>query len=154
MSFQICLNWFVLFEFLVFSSSKFFVYFARKKPTFFILHIHFYKTSTFTKHQHQFIYSTHLFNKIFIILLIFIIHSLTVPLSHRPTTTITTQPPSPPLSETKEKSDQPTHTNQPTRKIRFNIRSTNTDQPTQRKINADQNAIVSMPPHLHASTHT
>ena len=52
-------------------------------------------TSTFTKHLHQFIYSTHLFNKIFIILLIFIIHSLTVPLSHRPTTTITTQPPSP-----------------------------------------------------------
>ena len=47
-------------------------------------------TSTFTKHPHQFIYSTHLFNKIFIILLIFIIHSLTVPLSHRPTATITT----------------------------------------------------------------
>ena len=111
-------------------------------------------TSTFTKHLHQFIYSTHLFNKIFIILLIFIIHSLTVPLSHRPTTTITMQPPSPPSSETKEKSDQPTHTDQPTRKIRFNIRSTNTNQPTQRKINADQNAIVSMPPHIHASTHT
>ena len=75
-------------------------------------------TSTFTKHPHQFIYSTHLFNKIFIILLIFIIHSLTVPLSHRPTatitTTITTQPPSPPSSKTKKKSDQLTHTDQPT----------------------------------------
>ena len=51
--------------------------------------------STFTKHQHQFIYSTHLFNKIFIILLIFIVHSLTVPLSHKPTDP---QPPSPPPS--------------------------------------------------------
>ena len=50
-------------------------------------------TFIFTKHPHQFIYSTHLFNKIFIILLIFIIHSLTVPLSHRPTDP---QPPSPP----------------------------------------------------------
>ena len=66
------------------SSSKFSVYFARKSLLFL-----FYK-STFTKHLHQFIYSTHLFNKIFIILLIFIIHSLTVPLSHRPTATITT----------------------------------------------------------------
>ena len=88
--------------------------------------------------------------KIFIILLIFIIHSLIAPLSLRPTATITTTITTQPLSsETKEKSNQPTHTDQPTRKIKFNIRSTNTDQPTQRKINADQNAIVSMPPRLH-----
>ena len=75
------------------NSSKFSVYFTRKNLLFLVY------TSTFTKHLHQFIYSTHLFNKIFIILLIFIIHSLTVPLSHRPTATITTiittQPPSP-----------------------------------------------------------
>ena len=71
------------------NSSKFFVYFTRKNLLFLVY------TSTFTKHLHQFIYSTHLINKIFIILLIFIIHSLTVPLSHRPTTTITTQLPSP-----------------------------------------------------------
>ena len=85
------------------SSSKFFVYFIWKN-LFFLFY-----TSTFIKHPHQFIYSTHLFNKTFIILLIFIIHSLTVPLSHRPPATIITQPPSPPSSETKEKSDQPTH---------------------------------------------
>ena len=66
------------------SSSKFSVYFARKNLLFL------FYTSTFTKHPHQFIYSTHLFNKIFIILLIFIIHSLTAPLSHSTTTTITT----------------------------------------------------------------
>ena len=66
------------------NSSKFFVYFTRKNLLFL------FYTSTFIKHPHQFIYFTHLFNKIFIILLIFIIHSLTVLLSHRPTTTITT----------------------------------------------------------------
>ena len=33
--------------------------------------------------------------------------------------------------------------------IKINIRSTNTNQPTKRKINTDQNAIVSMPRHLH-----
>ena len=75
------------------NSFKFSVYFTQKNLLFLVY------TSTFTKHLHQFIYSTHLFNKIFIILLIFIIHSLIVPLSHRPTatitTTITTQPPSP-----------------------------------------------------------
>ena len=139
----------VIFKSIHISSSKFSVYFIRKNLLFL------FYTSTFTKHPHQFIYSTHLFIKIFIILLIFIIHSLTAPLSHRPTTTITTQPPSPPSSKTKQKSnqpihaDQPTHTDQPTRKVRFNIRSTNTDQPTQRKINADQNTTISMPPRLH-----
>ena len=61
------------------NSSKFSVYFTRKNLLFLVY------TSTFTKHLHQFIYSTHLFNKIFIILLIFIIHSRTDP-----------QPPSPP----------------------------------------------------------
>ena len=125
------------------SSSKFSVYFAWKNLLFL------FYTSTFTKYLYQFIYFIHLFNKIFIILLIFIIHSLTVPLSHRPTTTITMQPPSPPSSETKEKSDQPTHIDQPTQKIKFNIRSTNSNQPTQRKINADQNTTISMPPRLH-----
>ena len=86
-------------------------------------------TSIFTNHLHQFIYFTHLFIKIFIILLIFIIHSLPAPLSHKLTATITTQPPSPPSSETKQKSDQATHTDQPTRKIIRNqrkIRSTHT----------------------------
>ena len=92
--------------------------------------------SIFIKHPHQFIYSTHLFNKTFIILLIFIIHSLTVPLSHRPTATITTQPPSPPSSETKEKSDQPTHTDQPTYQL------THTKNQIQHQINQ------------HRSTHT
>ena len=138
----------VIFKSIHISSSKFSVYFIRKNLLFL------FYTSTFTKHPHQFIYSTHLFIKIFIILLIFIIHSLTTPLSHiltaTITTTITTQPPSPPSSETKEKSYQPTHTDQPTQKIKFNIKSTNIDQPTQRKINANQNAIVSMPPRLHA----
>ena len=41
------------------SSCKFSVYFARKNLLFL------FYTSTFTKHSHQFIYSTHLFNKIF-----------------------------------------------------------------------------------------
>ena len=112
------------------SSSKFFVYFTRKYLLFL------FYTSTFTKRPHQFIYSIYLFNKIFIILLIFIIHSLTAPLSHRPTTTITTQPPSPPSSETKEKLDQPTNTDQPTRKIIRNqrkIRSTHTYRSTHTK---------------------
>ena len=85
------------------SSSKFSVYFTQKNLLFL------FYTSTFTNHPHQFIYSTHLFIKIFIILRIFIIHSLTVPLSHKLiatiTTTITTQPPSPPSSETKQKTD-------------------------------------------------
>ena len=49
------------------SSCKFFVYFARKN-LFFLFY-----TSTFTKHLHQFIYSTHLFNKIFILFTFFII---------------------------------------------------------------------------------
>ena len=38
-------------------------------------------TPIFTKHPHQFIYSTHLFNKIFILLQFFIILSLTASLS-------------------------------------------------------------------------
>ena len=53
-------------------------------------------TSTFTKHPHQFIYSTHLFNKIFI-LLHFLLFSHSWPLSlslSNPTTIIITQPPS------------------------------------------------------------
>ena len=57
----------------------------------FILHKNFlflFYTSTFIKYPRQFIYSTHLFNKIFIILQFFIIYSLTVPLSHRPIATI------------------------------------------------------------------
>ena len=42
------------------SSCKFFVHFTRKNLLFL------FYTSTFTKYLHQFIYSTHLFNKIFI----------------------------------------------------------------------------------------
>ena len=61
---------------------KFFVYFISKN-LFFLFY-----TSTFIKYLRQFIYSTHLFNKIFIILQFFIIYSLTVPLSHRPIATI------------------------------------------------------------------
>ena len=44
-----------------------FCLFCKKKPTFSIL------PSTFTKHPYQFIYSTHLFNKIFILFTFFII---------------------------------------------------------------------------------
>ena len=44
-------------------------------------------TSIFTKQLHQSIYSTHLFNKIFILLQFFIISSLTTHLSHIPNTT-------------------------------------------------------------------
>ena len=61
-----------------------------------LLHILFiFNTSTFIKYPHQFIYSKHLFNKIFILLHFFIISfallsrtlSLTASLSHRPNTT-------------------------------------------------------------------
>ena len=38
------------------------VHFAKKKKKLFLFH-----TPTFTKHPHQFVYSTHLFNKIFIL---------------------------------------------------------------------------------------
>ena len=44
-----------------------FCLFCKKKPTFL------FYTFTFTKHPHQFIYSTHLFNKIFILFTFFII---------------------------------------------------------------------------------
>ena len=47
------------------SSCKFIVYFTRKNLLFL------FYTSTFTKHPHQFIYSTHLFNKIFILFTFF-----------------------------------------------------------------------------------
>ena len=73
-------------------SFKFFVYFTRK--FFFFL----FYTSIFIKHSYQFIYSIHLFNKIFIFY-IFIIFSLMVSLSlslslSDPTTIIITQSPS------------------------------------------------------------
>ena len=78
--------------------SNFFVYFT-KKNIFLIL----FYTSSFTKHRYQFIYSTHLFNKIFILLQFFIIPSLTAPLSHKPTIhhyqrSLHTRPPSSPSS--------------------------------------------------------
>ena len=57
------------------SSFKFSVYFTRKNLLFL------FYTSTFTKHSHQFIYSTHLFNKIFILLHFFIIFLLMASLS-------------------------------------------------------------------------
>ena len=123
------------------SFSKFSVYFARKNLLFL------FYTSIFTNHLHQIIYFTHLFIKIFIILLIFIIHSLTAPLSHKLTATITTQPPSPPSSKTKQKSDQATHTDQPTRKIIRNqrkIRSTHTDRKSTR-LNSSHLARSRMP---------
>ena len=72
-----------------------------KKVTFSILYTYFYKTS---KQQHQFIYSTHLFNKIFILLQFFIIFSPSPLLSHRPNpkpislTTSLSHRPNPPLS--------------------------------------------------------
>ena len=132
------------------SSSKFSVYFAWKNLLFL------FYTSTFTKYLYQFIYSIHLFNKIFIILLIFIIHSLTIPLSHKPTatitTTITTQPPLPPSSETKEKLDQPTHTDQPT------YRSTHTKNQIQHQINQHRSTHmknqIQHQINQHWSTHT
>ena len=49
------------------SLCKFSVYFARKNLLFL------FYISTFTKHSHQFIYSTHLFNKIFFFFTFFII---------------------------------------------------------------------------------
>ena len=55
---------------------------------FYIKNLHFlFYTPIFTKHPHQSIYSTHLFNKIFILLQFFIISSLTTHLSHIPNTT-------------------------------------------------------------------
>ena len=64
------------------SSCKFFVYFARKN-LFFLFY-----TSTFTKYSHQFIYSTHLFNKIFTFFLHFLLFPSLSSLepSHRPYT--------------------------------------------------------------------
>ena len=53
------------------SRCKFSFYFAQKKLLFL------FYTLIFPKHPHQFIYSTHLFNKIFIIFPFFIILSLT-----------------------------------------------------------------------------
>ena len=53
------------------SRCKFFFYFAQKKLLFL------FYTLIFIKYPHQFIYSTHLFNKIFIIFPFFIILSLT-----------------------------------------------------------------------------
>ena len=55
---------------------KFSFYFAQKKLLFL------FYTLIFTKHPHQFIYSIHLFHKIFIIFPFFIILSLTTFLSH------------------------------------------------------------------------
>ena len=71
------------------------------------------------------------------------------PLSHRPTatitTTITTQPPSPPSSETKEKSDQPTHT-----QINLINPDLHASTPKSTPINPDLH--TSTPPHLPRST--
>ena len=53
-----------------------FLLFCTKKKLLFLFY-----SPIFTKHQHQFIYYTHLFNKIFIILQFFIILSLTASLS-------------------------------------------------------------------------
>ena len=117
------------------SSSKFFIYFIWKNLLFL------FYTSTFIKHPHQFIYSTHLFNKTFIILLIFIIHFLTVPLSHRPTATIIT-------IIRNQRKIRSTHT----------YRSTHTKNQIQHQINQHQsthtkkNQRQSKHHHLHAST--
>ena len=59
------------------SSSKFFVYFAQKNLLFL------FYISTFTKHPRQFIYSTHLFNKIFIIDSIPNHHQRSIPNHHQ-----------------------------------------------------------------------
>ena len=69
---------------------KFFVYFTRKNLLFL------FYTSIFIKHSYQYIYSTHLFNKIFIFF-IFLLFSHSWPLSLSltdPTTIIITQSPS------------------------------------------------------------
>ena len=74
------------------SSCKFFVYFVRKNLLFL------FYTSTFIKHPHQFIYSTHLFNKIFIFFT-FSYYFIPSPLWHRlitsssPSTPTPSQPP-------------------------------------------------------------
>ena len=96
-----------------------FCLFCKKKPTFSIL------PSTFTKHPYQFIYSTHLFNKIFILFTFFVIsfpllsrdsHPATVffvklQTQHKPKITHT-QPPSSPSSyrpNINPKSPTPSH---------------------------------------------
>ena len=76
--------------------------FCTKKIYFFFL----FYTPIFTKHLHQFIYSTYLFNKIFILLQFFIILSLTASFSlsqtqfetHLPLTASLSHRPNPPLS--------------------------------------------------------
>ena len=78
------LHFFVTSKSIHINPFKFSVYFTKTNLLFL------FYTSTFTEQPHQFIYFTHLFNKIFIILQFFIIHSLIAPLSHRPTATITT----------------------------------------------------------------
>ena len=60
-----CLGLHSLFRATVWVSLKVFFYFTLKNVFFFILHIY------FTKYSHQSIYSTHLFNKIFILLQFF-----------------------------------------------------------------------------------
>ena len=54
-----------------------------------------------------------------------------------------------PISRQTDQNSIRTHLISTQNQRKINIRSTNTDQPTQRKINVDQNAIVSMPPCLH-----
>ena len=70
------------------SSCKFSVYFARKNLLFL------FYTSTFIKHPHQFIYSTHLFNKIFIFFTFFY-YFIPSPLSHRLITSSSPSTPTP-----------------------------------------------------------
>ena len=108
-------------------------------------------TRIFTKHLFQFIYSTHLFNKIFIILQFFIIHFLTAPLSHRPTVhhyqwSIHTQPPSPPSSPPNQHRQE-----KPTYSIRnsFNLKPINhppNPKPSQVKSSPTQSVAVSSKP--------
>ena len=58
-----------------------------------------------------------------------------------------------PISRHADQNSIRTHPISTQNQRKINIRSTNTDQPTQRKINADQNAFVSMPPRIPRSTH-
>ena len=100
------------------SGCKFLIHFTRN---FFFL----FYTPIFTKQTHQFIYFTHLFNKILIILQFFIILFLTTPLSHRP---ITTNDPSTPSH----------HHHHPTSIIKKN-------QPTQSETQSISNPFITHP---------
>ena len=111
--------------------------FAHLKTTFSILQL------IFTKHSHQFIYSTHFFNKIFIF--------SHYHLSHKPNTTHshhhpTTQPP--PSSHTI--TQPPSHsTKLPSMKFPYPFNQATINQPPKNQI---QRSIINLPNHHHQAT--